>query len=368
MRRALLFLLINLVNGAFLNAQNQEIYVSDAGNFGPPNKILKYDENGQNPETFIDTNLNWPQDILFLEDQNVVLVSNLNGGAINKYDIETGDFIETFASVIGGPTRMKIGPDDLIYVLQWSGSGRVLRYQQDGTFVDNFTSIGIGGSIGIDWDSAGNMYVSSYNSDLVRRFDASGNDLGNFISTNLVGPTNIDFQSNGDLIVLDYDGGSIKRFDSNGNFLNVFVSGLSQVEGIDFLDNGNILIGNGGTSAVKMYNDQGVFINDLVVSGLGGLIRPNAVVIRDNPNLSVTDYNLDTLGFLKNSMGSIFYIKEKVIPQIEHIEVYDALGKLMITDLQSTSLIDASTLSKGIYLVKVILQDTQTLSQRIVVM
>ena len=61
--------------------QTTEIYVSDAGNFSsPPWKILKFDENGENPETFINTNLAWPQDIVFLEEQQVVLISNLNTG------------------------------------------------------------------------------------------------------------------------------------------------------------------------------------------------------------------------------------------------------------------------------------------------
>ena len=83
-----------------LNAQTFNIYVSDANNFGPPNKILKYDQNGENPEVFIDSNLNWPQDILFLEDQGVVLISNLNSGLITKYNATTGDFIENFATVL----------------------------------------------------------------------------------------------------------------------------------------------------------------------------------------------------------------------------------------------------------------------------
>jgi hypothetical protein len=89
--------------------QITEIYVSDANNFSPPWKILKYDENGENPQTFINTNLAWPQDIVFLEDQHVVLISNLNSGRITKYNSSTGDYIENFATGISGPTRMKIG-------------------------------------------------------------------------------------------------------------------------------------------------------------------------------------------------------------------------------------------------------------------
>src|SRR5690606_29602664 len=91
-----------LAPGAF--AQEFDIYVSDAGNFqNPPWQVLKYDGNGDNPEVFIDSNLAWPQDLLFIEGQDVVLVSNLNSGTINRHDADTGDFIDSFATGLAGP-------------------------------------------------------------------------------------------------------------------------------------------------------------------------------------------------------------------------------------------------------------------------
>ncbi len=262
-------------------AQDVDIYVSDAGNFDrPPWKILRYDSNGGSAATFIAQELAWPQDILFLEDSGAVLVSNLNSGRITRYDAGTGAFLGDFASGIAGPTRMKIGPDGLIYVLQWSGDGRVLRFRQNGTALGAFTNAGVAQAIGLAWDAQGRLYVSSYNQDLVRRFDAGGADLGVFIGSNLVGPTNIWFDASGDLLVSDYDGGSIKRFSGTGAFQGVFIGGLGQSEGIASLPNGNLLVGNGATGAVKMYQPNGTFIRDLVSSGAGGLIRPNAVVVR----------------------------------------------------------------------------------------
>ena len=97
-----------------------------------------------------------------------MLISNLNTGRITKYNSTTGEFIGDFATGIGGPTRMKIGADSLLYVLQWAGNGKVKRYQLDGTFVDDFTSVGVPQSIGIDWDNDGNLYVSSYGADNVQ--------------------------------------------------------------------------------------------------------------------------------------------------------------------------------------------------------
>ncbi|MEP5614092.1 MAG: hypothetical protein ABJP45_17705 [Cyclobacteriaceae bacterium] len=264
------------------SAPRTEIYVSDAGSpvGSPPFQILKYDENGKNPEVFIGENLSWPQDILFLEDDGHVLISNLNDNSIRRHDIETGAFLSNFASGISGPTRIKIGPDNLLYALQWTGNGKVHRYQLDGTFVDEFTSIGVTQSIGLDWDSSGRLYVSSFSGATVRRFDTSGNDDGIFISSDLSGPTDIWFDG-GDLWVNDWQSGTIKRFDSNGNFIETEVSALSQNEGIDFLKNGDFIIGNGGTGAVKQYSGNGSFKKDLISSGSGGLKGPNAVRVRN---------------------------------------------------------------------------------------
>ena len=294
----LLFALILIFSSSTLS-QTIEIYVSDAAGFqNPPWKILKYDENGENPETFINTNLAWPQDIVFLEDQQVVLVSNLNTGTITKYNSSTGTYIDNFATGIGGPTRMKIGADSLLYVLQWSGNGTVRRYELDGTFFDEFTSVSVPQSIGIDWDSNGKLYVSSYNDHNVRKFDQNGNDLGLFATTNLVGPTNIWIDDNDELLVVDYLGAAVKRYNTGGNYLNNFITGLGNAEGVDFLPNGNILIGNGATSSVKMFDSNGNYLEDFIPSGSGGLITPNAVVIREVNVSSVFDDDIINNSFV----------------------------------------------------------------------
>jgi sugar lactone lactonase YvrE len=290
--------------------QGYDIYVSDVPNFGlPPWQILKFDQNGENPEVFITENLAWPHDIVFLEDANTVLISNFNSGTIDRYNADTGAFIDVFASDVIAPTRMKIGADNLLYVAQGSGSGRVRRFQLNGTLVDDFTNLGLSRSLGMDWDSAGNLYVATYDGQLVRIFDANGLDQGNFVATNLTGPTNIWFDDGGDLLVSDYDGGAVRRFSSEGVFLGDFIQGLSQTEGVDFLPNGNILIGNGGTSSVKMFTPAGTYIEDIIPSQSGNLKQPNAVVVRErkadsnfliNPGLNDSWYNpaTDGQGFL----------------------------------------------------------------------
>lgn len=264
-------------------APRTEIYVSDAANFqNPPWKIMRYDLDGSNPTVFINSNINWPQDILFLEEEETVLISNFNG-TIARFNANTGAFKNLFASGIGTPTRIKIGPDGLLYVLQWAGTNRVLRYQLDGVFVDEFTQVGVFESIGLDWDTDGNLYVSSFNGGQggsIRKFDTTGNDLGLFINSNLLGPTDIWFDAAGNLMVNDWQAGIVKKFSSEGAFISNFATGLSQIEGVEFMDDGTLLIGNGGTGAIKQFNQNGVFLKDLVPAGSGGLIRPNAIRLR----------------------------------------------------------------------------------------
>jgi len=355
-------------------SQDIEIYVSDAMNFSsPPWKILKFDENGENPEVFINDQLAWPQDILFLEDQNVVLISNLNSGRITKHNSTTGDYIEDFATGIAGPTRMKIGADSLLYVLQWSGNGKVRRYELDGTFVGEFTSVGVTQSIGIDWDDDGNLYVSSYGGASVRKFDTNGNDLDLFVNSNLAGPTNIWFDDNGDLLVIDYNGTAVKRFTSSGTFISNFITSLGSAEGVDFFPNGNILIGNGATHSVKMYDSNGVYIEDFIPNGSGGLVTPNAVVIRETNVSSVSgdDDPGDKSFILEQNYPNPFNPSTKIkfsLPQtgspllggarggLISLKVYNVLGNEVATLVEEYKpagsyeiKFDASGLPSGIY-------------------
>jgi len=353
-----------------LNAQNFHVYISDAAGFqNPPWKIFKFDENGANGEVFIADHLAWPQDILFLENENAVLISNLNNGRISKFNATTGVFINEFATGIGAPTRIKIGPDGLLYVLQWQGNGKVKRYNLDGTFVDDFTAVGVTNSIGLDWDDAGNLYVSSYNGKYVKKFSPTGADLGNFVSTNLSGPTNIWFGENGDLFVIDYIGGSVKRFDGQGNYLGVFISGLPQGEGVDFFPNGNIIIGSGGLHSVRIYDASGNFLSNLVPPGTLGLQTPNAVVLRPVQPPSNTREVYKELTFVTPTVGNHFQIANPdVLQAASSFAVYDSTGVLVsnLTFAGSASW-DASNLPAGVYYITAKLKDGAMARQSVVV-
>ena len=367
MRYTCVFLFVLLSSICY--SQNFSVYISDAGNFNsPPWQILQVDENGQNPVTFIDTMLNWPQDILFMEDINEVLISNLGSNVINRHDATTGDYLGVFASGISGPTRTSIGPDSLLYVLQWSGNGLVKRYQLDGTYVDDFTDVGVPQSIGIAWDSVGNLYVSSYSGDYVRMFDTNGVDQGFFINAFLSGPTNIWFDTNGDMLVSDYVGQAVKRFNSNGVHQGSFLTGLAQSEGYAYLPNGDILIGNGNSSSVRRFDSNGNALGDFVAPGAGNLLTPNAVVIRYGVSVSLPEPLAQVENFVYPTAGEVFYLSQQHRHRVKTAEVLNLAGQLVgELDPDSGMQWDAQSQAEGIYVVKISLQDGSVASQRVLV-
>lgn len=368
MKKLLLPIIFYLLLYSVAFGQKFDIYVCDGGNFNnPPWQILKFDENGENHEVYINQELSWPQDIVFIENQNVVLISNLNTGRITKYNADSGQYIDNFATGIAGPTRMEIGSDSLLYVLQWGTSGAVLRYELDGTFAGEYTNTGVTNSIGLDWDTDGNLYVSSYSGNFIRKYDENGIDQGNFISSGLQGPTNIWFDENGDLFVNNWNGTTVKRFDSEGNFIEDFITGLSNPEGIAIFPNGNILIGNGGTSAVKLFDSEGNFIEDIVPSGTGNLLLPNAVVLRENTTVATND-PLAEANFLLNTLGTSFLLNPKFDEKIVDLEVFNLSGQLVMREVVREGIVwNAGNHTDGIYLIKVASESGAYYIQRVVV-
>jgi DNA-binding beta-propeller fold protein YncE len=88
------------------------IYISQ---FGPSRVSLHDGENGAFIENFIRSNaggLNGPLDNLFLPD-GTFLVSSFNSNRVKHYDAE-GVFLEDIA-ILGGPQGLEIGPDGQLY-------------------------------------------------------------------------------------------------------------------------------------------------------------------------------------------------------------------------------------------------------------
>jgi len=346
---------------------NYELYVSDAGNFNnPPWQILKYDQNGENGEVFISDHLAWPQDILFLEEQNQVLISNLNSDSINIHDATTGEFIGLFGDEADGPTRMAFGPDGHIYVLQWLGNGRVLRYEPDGTYLGEFTSVSVPRSIGLAWDSEGNLYVASYNQSTISLFDTDGNSNGTFIDTGLNGPTNIWFDELGNLLVNNYNTGQVFKFDSSGENPEVLISGIPANEGIAIVPNGDYLIGGGQAGIVNQYTPDGTFVEELISSEPLNLLTPNAVVRRDLMTFNTEQLNPDDF-LISPVPGDVFQLQSETNLEIEGIEVVDATGKRVFQkEYFGGALWDGKDFPEGQYTISIQFKNGKSIAKKVI--
>ena len=351
-------------------AQDFDIYVSGGGNHA----VIKYDQNGENPETFIAPGtggLSWPQDIVFLERENAVLVSSFNNRSIKKYNADTGEFIENFAALTARPTRMIIRPDSLLYVLQWGAPGAenpVLRYSLDGALVDEYTDVGVATAIGMDWDADDNFYVSSYGSGYVRKYNSEGQEQGFFINSNLAGPTNIWFDDNGDLLVVDYNAGNVKRFNADGVYQDIFIGGLSAPEGVAFLPDGNLMIGNGSTHKVKLFDSEGVFIRDLPTTGVN-LSTPNAVVIRYTaPISSIPKVEAKEAILVHPNIGTNFSLLPHHLTNMETVEIYDISGTLIEKKAVNKAQIwNAKQAAEGMYFIVAKTSKGDIFTQKVVV-
>jgi sugar lactone lactonase YvrE len=341
---------ILLMFASIVMAQDYEVYVSSTGD----STIKRYDQNGNYQGDFVEAlsgGLNRPQDLLFTEN-NTLIVSGFLNTQIKEYNASNGDYIGNFSTgySLSQPTRMVVGPGELIYVVQWDlGNNKVVRFDLDGNFVDEFTSIGVPQGIGIDWDNDGNMYVASWgqgNNGYVQKFDSMGNDLGMFIdSAILQGPTNIWFDDNGNLLVMDWSIGIVRRFDSNGNYIDDLITGMANPEGVAFLSNGNLLVGDRGTDTVELYDENGNFLDNFTFGN--GLNDPNAILITDNI-LSVPDHKKNAV-FVTPSIGNRFHINTQISSEFDQLSVYDSQGRKIDIIDPNSAIWDTSSYAEGMY-------------------
>ncbi|MBL7684139.1 MAG: T9SS type A sorting domain-containing protein [Flavipsychrobacter sp.] len=351
MKKLLLFL--SLLYDCKLSAQTQIQVLVNSRN---TSSVQKYDINGNYLGDFIAGNsggLREPQDILFHPDGSV-LVTGVNNSTIKRYDGITGAFLGNFSTgyILSLPTKMCYGPDSLIYVTQWGAdSDKVVRFNLQGAFVDEFTSKAIPKGLSMVWDKNKNLYVAAYSNGAngtVHKFDSLGNDLGVFINSAILqGPTNIWFDNTGDMLVADWTLGKVHRYDSAGNYKSNFITGLTNPEGIDFLPDGRMLISDWGTDNVHLVNTNGI-IAGVFCSG-NGLNDPNCVRIREVSTTGVAKLHRIDMSVVP-TIGTQFHISIPGNKKLVNIILTNAMGQMIKTiSTTSQTILDAQGLPDGMY-------------------
>jgi DNA-binding beta-propeller fold protein YncE len=94
-----------------------------------------------------------------------LLVCDLLGDQVLRYDGTTGAFLEVFASgPFDGPEGMTVGPDGNVYVAS-EYSANVTKWSPEGAYLGEFVAPGAGGLTGeqdLEFGPDGNLYVMSH--------------------------------------------------------------------------------------------------------------------------------------------------------------------------------------------------------------
>ncbi len=217
----------------------------------------------------------------YIEDEGELKISN--------FEISQGDDLRLYLTddgIVKNNGYWTFDSFGNVYVSS-GNSDEVLRYAPDGTFKDVFVRSGSGGlslPTGITFGPDGSLYVSSGNSDEVLRYAPDGTFKDVFVrsgSGGLDGPKDLIFGPDGSLYVSGSN--DVFRFDGeSGKFVDVFVrhgsGGLSLPTGITFGPDGSLYVSSGNSDEVLRYAPDGTFKDVFVRSGSGGLDGPKDLI------------------------------------------------------------------------------------------
>ena len=163
------------------------------------------------------------------------------------------------------PGGVQVSPDGTIYVADYFG-GKIYRYSASGTADPvPFASTPLVQADFMAFDAGGNLYVTgvtvtdSLLEPVVHRVSPTGADLGDFV-TGFSGPEGIAFDAEGNLYVASFNSDIIQKYSALGADLGPFASlGLSaSMFGIAFDASGNLYVANFAEHSIHKFSPAGV--------------------------------------------------------------------------------------------------------------
>lgn len=276
-----------------------DLYVSNGfeGSDGSDHTVERFDgQTGASLSSFVipgSGGIDVPNGLVFGPDGNLYVASS-DTGQILRYDGQTGSIIGSGVFAFGGglvqPRFITFGPGsspgipDLYVADTGFLRDRILRYDGlTGAFIEEYVTRsegGMGKPYGMAFDSSGNLYVASYNTNEILKFDSNGDPVpgGPFIAAGtggLANPRGITIGPDGLLYVANGATESILRFDPNtGAFVDnyTFNATIQLPYGLTFGPDDNLYVvdtdlgkvlkfaGPFGTSTARVITDTALIV------------------------------------------------------------------------------------------------------------
>jgi sugar lactone lactonase YvrE len=186
------------INGSFGLAFGPDgnLYVSGRES----NSVVEYNgTTGAYIRTFVASGANGlslPEGLTFDPSGQYLYVASSGTNQVLKYNAKTGAYVGVAASANTGLTYVKFGSDGLLYVLT-NGTSRIMRFTENGTYVDDYVPAGSGGmSFGeaMTFGPTGDMYVVTNDNNQVLQFGTENEALFTVsLSTSFVFPVTVNY-------------------------------------------------------------------------------------------------------------------------------------------------------------------------------
>ena len=153
-----------------------DLYVGDSDADGTGGAVRRFDgDTGAFVETFAQhSDVDGPRGLFFHEEY--LYVASDRGNSVSRFDAGTGDYVDTFISNgqggLADPNDMVLGPDRRIYISS-ENSREILIFELDGTAVSEpfaDADAGISAPDGLEFGTDGSLYVANRGTDEVLRF------------------------------------------------------------------------------------------------------------------------------------------------------------------------------------------------------
>jgi len=317
--------------------------------------------NAQQTITTYSTGYNYIEGIT-INSNNQVFVSEHYSGKVYSIDNATGNKSEYASTGFYTNDIVFNGNDDLFIIEPFMGKIFIKNSTADASVYVDVTN-----PHGLAIDNNGDLYFSSFGKVVKINSDLSMTDY----ATGFSYAEGIAFDSNNNLYLADRSDRKLYKIEPNGT-KTVVASGISSIRGVAIDQNDNVYFTKSQVYPVEnkilKYDPITNVVSDFVttnldspryiaIDNLGNMYVTNreteSVVKINDPSLNATgtttEEQLTTFTIYPNPATNSLTIESNII--INNVSIYNELGQLLLKTNKTN--IDISTLTKGIYYLKI---------------